>query len=163
MGEKKKFKEMKEKFKEEKKKKKKIQKKYQELKKESDTCPLDSVVLNDSNVRTMLSDYSSDKKKIKCFDTSLVTDMDNLFQQTEFNADISSWDVSSVTRMVQMFEDAHKFNSDVSDWDVSSVTRMNSMFFLARKLDSDVSSWDVSSVTNMECYYSWCCPGETGY
>merc|ERR1712161_129485 len=113
MGEKKKFKEMKEKFKEEKKKKKKIQKKYQELKKESDTCPLDSVVLNDSNVRTMLSDYSSDKKKIKCFDTSLVTDMDNLFQQTKFNSDVSDWDVSSVTDMYSMLDEAREFNSDV--------------------------------------------------
>merc|ERR1712238_544160 len=144
---KKKFKEMKEKFKEEKKKKKKIQKKYQELKKESDTCPLDSVVLNDSNVRTMLSDYSSDKKKIKCFDTSLVTDMDNLFQQTEFNADISSWDVSSVTNMYRMFVLAIKFNSDVSDWDVSSVTDMSHIFYYTEEFNCDVSDWDVSSVT----------------
>ena len=97
---KKKFKEMKEKFKEMNKKKKMYQKKYQELKKESDTrpCP-DSVVLNDSNVEEKLLENSSDKETIKCFDTSLVTIMNSLFKQTDFNADISSWDVSSVTTM----------------------------------------------------------------
>ena len=99
-----KFKEMKEKIKETNKTMKKYQKKYQELKKESDTrpCP-DNVVLNDSNVREMLSVYFSDKEKNKCFNTSVVTDMNNLFLPTDFNADISSWDVSSVTNMYVSF------------------------------------------------------------
>merc|ERR1719157_11102 len=114
---------MKEKFKEMNKKKKMYQKKYQELKKESDTrpCP-DSVVLNDSNVKDQLLEKSSDKETIKCFDTSLVTNMNNLFASTDVNADadISSWDVSSVTNMENIFAYATKFNGDVSDWDVSS-------------------------------------------
>merc|ERR1712160_85418 len=115
------------------KKKKMYQKKYQELKKESDTrpCP-DSVVLNDSNVKDQLLEKSSDKETIKCFDTSLVTNMNNLFASTDVNADtdISSWDVSSVTDMADMFRyaEAKEFNSDVSDWDVSSVTDMVDMF-----------------------------------
>ena len=98
--EKEKFKEMKKKFKETNKKKKMYQKKYRELKKESDTrpCP-DSVILNDSNVREKLSVSPSDKENFKCFDTSLVTNMNNLFASTDVNADISSWDVSSVTTM----------------------------------------------------------------
>merc|ERR1719162_1487672 len=56
------------------------QKKYQELKKKSDTrpCP-DSVVLNDSNVKDQLLEKSSDKEANRCYDTSLVTNMTNLF------------------------------------------------------------------------------------
>merc|ERR1712238_139349 len=94
-------------------------------------CP-DSVVLNDTNAKDMLSEYSSDKEAIKCFDTSQVTTMEypfmKKFVKKFVNADISSWDVSSVTAMSGMFAYATKFNSDVSDWDVSSVTDMNFMF-----------------------------------
>merc|ERR1712161_48217 len=62
-------------------------------------CP-DSVVLNDTNAKDMLSEYSSDKEAIKCFDTSQVTTMEYPFRGKKFvNADISSWDVSSVTSM----------------------------------------------------------------
>merc|ERR1712032_883597 len=41
-----------------------------------------------------------------------------------FNGDISKWDVSKVTHMVEMFTNAKSFNSDVSKWDVSKVTDM---------------------------------------
>merc|ERR1712238_397810 len=81
-------------------------------------CP-DSVVLNvyNGNIRDILLEKSSDKGAIKCFDTSLVTNMSYLFEDTDVNADISSWDVSSVTTMTWMFRSATKFNGDVSDWD----------------------------------------------
>ena len=61
-------------------------------------CP-DSVVLNDNNAKEKLSDYSGNKEVIRCFDTSKVTNMKNLFQDTGINADLSSWDVASVTNM----------------------------------------------------------------
>merc|ERR1712161_106729 len=112
-------------------------------------CP-NSVVLNDNNAWDMLSDYSSNKTAIKCFDTSQVTNMDGFFENTDFNADISSWDVSSVEYMKGMFGEASEFNSDVFDWDVSSVTNMNYMFGWATKFNGDVSDWDVSSVENMK-------------
>merc|ERR1712238_543812 len=102
-------------------------------------CP-DSVVLNDTNAKDMLSEYSSDKEAIKCFDTSQVTTMEYPFMKNFVNADISSWDVSSVTSMSGMFAYATKFNGDVSDWDVSSVTDMNFMFE-GSAFNGDVSDW----------------------
>merc|ERR1711957_734931 len=147
-------KEMKEKFEEANKKKKMYQKKYQELKKESDTrpCP-NGIIVGDDNIKNALLENSSDKETIKCFDTSLVTNMNNLFAPTDINADtdISSWDVSSVTDMADMFRyaEAKEFNSDVSEWDVSSVMNMKRMFYKATEFNSDVSDWDVSSVTDM--------------
>jgi surface protein len=68
---------------------------------------------------------------------------------TTFNADISTWDVSSVTNMNQMFQDAHEFNGNISSWDVSAVTSMSQMFIYTRKFNQNLSTWDVSSVTNM--------------
>ena len=57
---------------------------------------LNSLVLNDKTAKMKLSDNSVNKEVIRCFDTSKVTNMKQLFQDTGINADLSSWDVSSV-------------------------------------------------------------------
>ena len=46
--------------------------------------------------------------------------MNCMFNLSEFNGDISGWDVSSVLNMNCMFTFS-KFNGDISGWDVSSV------------------------------------------
>ena len=61
-------------------------------------------------------------------DTSEITDMDMMFDGSNFNGDISEWDVSNVKSMSFMFYDS-KFNGDISNWDVSKVKYMNSMFY----------------------------------
>ena len=43
-----------------------------------------------------------------------------MFYKSEFNGDISKWNVSNVTNMRNMF-DRSKFNSDISDWNVANV------------------------------------------
>ena len=57
----------------------------------------------------------------------IVTDMGGMFYCSEFNKDISQWDVSNVTDMHDMFHGS-KFNGDISQWDVSNVTDMEEMF-----------------------------------
>ena len=81
-------------------------------------------------------------------DTSNVHDMNDLFQYSEFNGDISKWDVSHVTSMMGMFKGNITFQGDISKWDVSNVNMMNSMFE-GSKFDGDISNWDVSGVKNM--------------
>ena len=49
-----------------------------------------------------------------------------------FNADISGWEVWSVTTTYEMFAHADSFNRDVSKWDVSSVKDMSKMFYGAK-------------------------------
>ena len=58
-----------------------------------------SVVLNDNIAKDKLSENSVNKEVIRCFDTSEVTNMKELFENTGINGDLSSWDVSSVTDM----------------------------------------------------------------
>lgn len=91
-------------------------------------------------------------------DVSGVTNMSGMFMfDTEkytsslTELDVSSWDVSNVTDMSNMFSGAYSLaNLDVSNWDVSSVTDMSSMFTFAESLtELDVSKWDVSNVTDM--------------
>ena len=88
---------------------------------------------------------------ISTWDTSLITDMSELFYYNQtFNDDISNWDVSSVTTTEKMFKFAEDFNQDLSGWDVSNVVYMNEMFYYATDFNQDIESWDVSSVTDME-------------
>merc|ERR1712238_168779 len=80
---------------------------------------------------------------------------------TEFNGDVSDWDVSSVKDMTGMFVETRNFNGDVSDWDVSSVKYMSGMFYGVTEFNSDVSDWDVSSVTDM--YHKFAEAKNNGY
>ena len=96
-------------------------------------------------------------------DVSNITDMSYLFEGgafrvgndshpilSEFDGDISEWDVSNVTNMEEMFcrcKYSGK-NGDISDWDVSSVTNMAGMFEDSI-FNGDISDWDVSNVRDM--------------
>jgi len=88
--------------------------------------------------------------------TSGITNMESMFRdKTNFNEDISSWDVSMVTNMFRMFYNAWSFNQNIGNWDVSSVISMNALFQSAKIFNQDISDWNVSSVTNMrDMFYS---------
>ena len=58
---------------------------------------------------------------------SNITDMSWMFFDTDFDGDISKWDVSNVTNMSCMFLDS-QFNQDISSRDVSNVKNMNNLF-----------------------------------
>ena len=57
--------------------------------------------------------------------------------------------LSGVTDMRYMFNDAADFNGDLSGWDVSNVNDMNGMLHNAINFNGNLSGWDVSGVTIM--------------
>ena len=91
------------------------------------------------------------------WDTSQVTDMARLFQDSIFNDDISAWDTSAATSMFATFQNAKQFNQPLNDWEVSGVTNMLSMFAHAESFNQPLDSWDVSQVASLDSmfYYAY--------
>src|SRR5690554_2320355 len=82
-------------------------------------------------------------------DLSGVTNMSGMFDNAyAFNQDIGSWDVSNVTNMERMFRYAAAFNQNIGNWDVSNVTDMAYMFVNASAFNQNIGNWNVSNVTD---------------
>jgi len=83
-------------------------------------------------------------------DLSQVTSLKSMFEEaTSVNPDVSNWDTSNVTDMEALFLRAASANPNTSNWDVSNVTDMRRMFRQASSANPDTSNWNVSSVTDM--------------
>ena len=87
-------------------------------------------------------------------DLSAVTSMQSMFRGVLFNSPIGHWDVSNVTNMANMFQNARFFNQPLGVWDVSSVTDTNRMFNGASRFNQDLGAWDVGSVTDMTAMFN---------
>ena len=59
---------------------------------------------------------------------------------TNFNQDISNWNVSNVTNMTAMFRNSTNFNSHIELWTVSSTNTLTDMFRDATAMNSANSS-----------------------
>ena len=90
--------------------------------------------------RNMLTQKVNAEEDLSCLCTSLVTNMENIFSNKNFDDNISSWDTSSVTNMQSMFNRA-KFSANISNWDTSSVTKMSNMFNNAQTFNQDIGDW----------------------
>ena len=68
---------------------------------------------------------------------------------TQFNEDISGWDVSNATTMHRMFSNAKRFNKSLNDWNVSKVRDMTHMVCAASEFNGNISDWNTSAVKCM--------------
>lgn len=108
-----------------------------------------------TDLSELFLDAKSFDADISGWNVSSVTNMMRMFSHAaSFNVGLSGWDVSRVTNMANMFHEAIAFNADISGWDVSSVKDMGEMFSSAIRFNTNISGWDVSSVTVMSSMFS---------
>jgi len=95
---------------------------------------------------------------VSSWDVSTVTNMKNMFRYCpSFNQPLDSWDVSNVTNMETMFYaliTGGSFNQPLNSWDVSNVTNMNNMFNNQSAFNGNISSWNVGNVTDMNSMFN---------
>jgi len=114
--------------------------------------------LSNSNIFDAIIKYSRDDHEtygpIELWRTNELSSAKDLFsflckKSFRFNADISEWDLKSVTTMEATFEYCHYFNADISQWDVSGVTSLASTFDEDYIFDQDIGGWDTSNLKSL--------------
>ena len=110
-------------------------------------------VSNIYDMSNLFKNYATDfDGDISEWNVSNVRNMSYMFRGCRFNGDISKWDVSKVSNMFSMFAESF-FNGDLSKWNVSNVVEMGYMFEYNTQFNQDISNWDVSNVTNFNCMF----------
>jgi len=106
------------------------------------------------NLSGLFANCTNFNQDISNWDVSNVTDMSKMFgNASAFNQDIGDWNVGNVTNMNSMFRMASSFNQDIGDWNVGNVTDMNYMFLMAPVFNQDIGDWNVGNVTNMNSMF----------
>jgi len=89
-------------------------------------------------------------------DVSLITDMDFLFRDSDFQGNISEWDVSNLESAYKMFINCPSFNSDLSKWKMPKLTDASYMFSRCPSFNSDLSKWKMPKLTDASYMFSRC-------
>lgn len=104
--------------------------------------------LNDSlNRINLLSNFNVD---ISSWDVSNSESFNSLFKDCiSFNQDISHWNMKNAKSTSSMFKNAKSFNQNLENWEVQNVTKMFKMFDGAENFNGDISEWNMSNVTDI--------------
>ena len=117
---------------------------------------------NVSNVENMCNIFRNCNiftgKCIENWDTHSVENIKAAFFDDEnFNADLSKWNISKVKSTLNLFKGCENFSGEwISNWDVSNIEEMDYMFKGCKNFDADLSSWNVSNVTTMAEMFYFC-------
>jgi surface protein len=83
-----------------------------------------------------------------------VTSLSGMFQNAlVFNSDITNWNTSNITDMSYMFFRSLKFNQNIGSWNTSNVVNMDAMFLGAEKFNQNIGNWITIKVDNMKSLF----------
>jgi surface protein len=127
--------------------------------------PLNNWSGKTSNVVDMSNMFNgsySFNQPISNWNVSRVMNMTSMFEGSQFNQDISTWErvspdistLANVSNTSSMFKNNTVFNYPLNGWDVSSVENMQEMFRNATDFNQPISGWNVSNVGNFTGFMS---------
>ena len=127
--------------------------------------PLDDISFHKA-IETWFENFdTSPYGDIEDWNTSGVTNMSFAFKDIDdinFRTNnLSGWDVSSVTSMAGIFQNAERFNGDLSGWNVSQVTDLSKAFSGAVMWNQPLVDWDVryiSTLSSSSTFFFHCRP-----
>lgn len=117
--------------------------------------PKDSKELQEMIIDAVKDNPEAD---LNFIDTSLITSMYSLFEDIDFDGDISNWDVSNVKDMSYMFWRSNftgKNSPGIDKWNVLAVEKMDSMFYES-KFDQDISEWEIDPNCSTSAMFAHC-------
>lgn len=79
---------------------------------------------------------------------SVFDDLSNIFEESNLNLDVSSWNVSNIKNFSGMFKNS-SFNQPINNWNVSNSENMSFMFKNS-SFNQDINNWNVHNVKNMK-------------
>ena len=92
---------------------------------------------------------------VSTWNVKYITALPYAFSYNAVFDDITKWNVSNVTNMFGMFEDAHQFNQDISVWDMSNVLEVNYMFMGASSFNYNLDAWNLKITgSNMQTMFA---------
>ncbi|MGV8086373.1 MAG: BspA family leucine-rich repeat surface protein [Candidatus Woesearchaeota archaeon] len=80
------------------------------------------------------------------WNTTCITDMNSMFENSNFNQPIGNWDTSNVISMRKMFSEATEFNQPIGNWNTSNVIDMSNMFKGATSFNQEIGNWDTHNI-----------------
>jgi hypothetical protein len=81
-----------------------------------------------------------------CFEPAAPSSFKHAFwNHSDFNIDISGWNMTGVTDVRFMFDGCKKFNMDIGKWDLKP-TYVAGMLYGTASFNQDLSGWDMSNV-----------------
>ena len=115
---------------------------------------------NGTNCNSMFQAYPGTNLDLSSFDISNVTDISNMFYKCSSltSLDLSGFNTSKVTTMYNIFFDCSSLTSlDLSNFDTSKITSLNACFQQCSSLENlNFSNFNISKVTSMNNTFRDC-------
>jgi len=85
-----------------------------------------------------------------------ITSLENAFYQATNLESLPTYLPNTVTNLSWMLYGATNYNGDISTWDVRDIDNMSATFYAASSFNQNLGIWDVSSTTNMSDMFTDC-------
>jgi len=111
------------------------------------------------NTKKELKDIINNSPKtadLNHLDVSQITNLDRLFINTDFQGNISEWNVENVTSAGRAFDGCVNFNSNLSKWKPKKLRFAEYMFVGCESFNSDLTNFNLSYMSDMSHMFDGC-------